>query len=129
MNQSKNLTTTVNVTRPFSEKDAKKIKQLYDNLPGLKVSDYETYEDYEKLFAFQKAWISASIATQEYCEKKYKIDYIKISMLEAEVYEKFMTGAGFDGSPSTGDTVFPITALLGALLAGALILKTYRKRS
>lgn len=135
-NKNTDLTTTKNVTRPFSAKDAKKIKKLYDALPGLKVSDYKTMADYKKLSAFIKAWTKASPATQKYCEEKYGIDYSKISMLEADVYDKlFGSGSGdADGdgngtSPGTGDIAFPMLSLVVAGLAGYVIVKTRKKKS
>ncbi|MGN0173597.1 MAG: hypothetical protein ACI39F_04065 [Acutalibacteraceae bacterium] len=133
-NKNTDLTTTVNVTRPFSLSDAKKIKKLYDALPGLSVDDYNTDADYKKLAAFIKAWTKASEATQKYCEEKYGIDYAKISMLEADVYEKlYGSGAngadgGDGGSPLTGDIAFPMVSLLVAGLAGYAIIKTRKKK-
>ena len=133
-NKNTDLTTTVNVTRPFNLSDAKKIKKLYDALPGLKVSDYKTMADYKKLSNFIKAWTKASEATQKYCEEKYGIDYSKIGMLEADVYEKlFGSGAGDDSnggtSPGTGDIAFPMLSLVVAGLAGYVIVKTRKKKS
>lgn len=132
--QSENITTTVDVTRPFSEKDAKYIKKLYDALPGFSVDDYETFEDYQKLSDFQKAWTEASIATQEYCEKEYNIDYAKISMLEAEVYDKLvangeMTADGYDASPETGDISLPVLYLVLFVISSIVVFKTMKKKS
>lgn len=129
-NKNTDLTTTTVVTRPFNMKDAKKIKKLYDALPGLSVDDYETEEDYNKLAAFIKAWSNASEATQKYCEEKYGIDYAEIGMLEADVYEKIF-GAGSwtdDTSPETGDVAFPMMSLLVAGISGYVILRTRKKR-
>ncbi|MEE1003032.1 MAG: hypothetical protein U0L17_04755 [Acutalibacteraceae bacterium] len=128
--QSESITTTVNVTRAFSSKDAKKIKKLYDALPGLSVDDYNTEEDYNKLAAFIEAWSSASEATQKYCEEEYGIDYADIGMLEQDVYEKLFLSGDYDStSPETSDTTFPIVVLLVALVAGILIIKTYRSKA
>ena len=130
-NKNTDLTTTVNVTRPFDEKDAKKIKKLYDALPGLTVDDYETVEDYNKLAAFIKAWSDASEATQKYCEEKYGIDYSAIGMLEQDVYDK-VYGSDWNGddgtSPGTGDIAFPMVALLIAGLSGYVVLRTRKKK-
>lgn len=133
--QSEGITTTVNVTRAFSLKDAKRIKKLYDALPGLSVDDYNTENDYKKLAKFIKAWSKASDTTQKYCEKNHKIDYAIIGMLEQDVYEKIY-GANSDNSdylsndesPLTNDTSFPIFVLLIAVLSGILVIKTYRKK-
>lgn len=128
--QSENITTTVNVTRAFSSKDAQKIKKLYDALPGLSVDDYNTEEDYKKLAAFIEAWSAASEATQKYCEEEYGIDYATIGMLEQDVYDKlYLSGDFDDSSPETSDTAFPIVILLAALIAGILIVKTYRSKA
>lgn len=130
------LTTTVDVTRPLDEEEAKKLKKMYDALPGLTVDDYETEEDYEKLSNFVKAWSKASKATQDYCEKEYGIDYAEIGMLEADVYEKIY-GSGSDGdyyddddpySSDTGDLAFPMVALLVAGLSGYVVLKTRKRK-
>ena len=134
--QNSDLTTTVQVTEAFSKKDAKKIKKLYDALPGLSVDDYETEEDYNKLAAFQKAWSKASDATQKYCEKEYGIDYSEIGMLEMDVWDKLM-GSGsigddwsddWDDSYDTGDMAFPMVAMLLVGLSGYVIVKTRKKK-
>ncbi len=127
------LTTTVDVTAPPNEDDIKKIKKLYDALPGLSVDDYETEEDYEKLAAFIKAWTKASLASQKICEERYGIDYAEIGMLEMDVYDKIYGGGGGDYddeySSDTGDLAFPMVALLIAGLSGYVVLKTRKRRS
>ena len=134
------LTTTADVTEPLDEKEALKLKQLYDALPGLSVDDYETEEDYQKLADFVKAWSKASILTQKYCEEKYGIDYAEIGMLEQDVYEKFYGSGAEDGdngygddddeySSDTGDFAFPMVALLIAGLSGYVVLKTRKRKS
>ena len=123
------LTTTIQVTEALSQKDAQKIKKLYDALPGLTVDDYETEEDYEKLLAFIKAWNESSIATQEYCQKEYGIDYITISMLEWDVYEKFYGADGIFNNYGTGDIAFPMLALLVAGISGYVLIRTRKRRA
>lgn len=145
-NKNTDLTTTVNVTRPLNLTEAKKLKKLYDALPGLTVDDYNTKADYNKLARFIKAWSKASEATQKYCEENYGIDYSLIGMLEQDVYDKiFGSGAGGAGgaggsgsefgddsdsgtSPETGDVAFPMMSLLVAGVSGYLILRTKKKK-
>ncbi len=133
--QSEEITTTILVTRPFDEKDAKKIKKLYDKLPGLSVDDYETEADYDKLAAFQKVWTDASDATQKYCEEEYDIDYASIGMLEMDVYDKIYGSGSWEDedsddvfSPSTDDMAFPAISLLLVCLSGCIIFKSRKKR-
>lgn len=124
--KNSDLTTT---TVDFGEVDlkaAKKVKNLYDALPGLNVEDYNSEADYDKLAAFIKAWTNLNPATQEYCEKEYGIDYSMIGMLEMDVYERiYIYGVG---SPDTGDLAFPMTALLIAGLAGYVIVRTRKRK-
>lgn len=123
----KGLTTTQNVTAPMKLSDAKKIKKLYDALPGLKASDYETVEDYDKLYALIKAWTDASLSTQEYCTKTWGIDYAELSMLESEVYEKLF-GAGSDDLFPMGDIAFPMLAIVVLGLSGYIVVRTSKRK-
>lgn len=127
--QSENITTTVNVTRPFNKNDAIKIKKLYDALPGLSVDDYSTEDDYNKLAEFIAAWSGASEATQKYCEEKYGINYALIGMLEQDVYTKIYGASNEDFSPKTADIEFPILSLLVALIAGMILVKFYKVKA
>lgn len=124
------LTTTQNVTAPLKLKDAKKIKKLYDALPGLKVSDYNTVEDYNKLYALIKAWTDASLSTQEYCTKTWGIDYAQLSMLEAEVYEKIFGVSSDDNDElfPMGDVAFPMLAIVVLGLSGYVVVRTRKSK-
>lgn len=123
----KGLTTTQNVTEPLKLSDAKKIKKLFDALPGLKASDYTTYEDYDKLYALIKAWTDASLSTQEYCTKTWGIDYSELSMLEAEVYENLF-GAGAGDLFPMGDIAFPMLAVIVLGISGYLVVRTRKSK-
>lgn len=130
-NKNSDLVTTTKITGTVSNQDAKKIKKLYDALPGLTVDDYETEEDYNKLAALIKAWSEANEETQKYCEEKYGIDYTLLGMLEYDVYEKiYGSGSGdYGDSPDTGDIAFPMMSLVVAGLAGYVIVRTRKKKA
>ena len=123
------LVTTTTPKQDLNMKEAKKIKKLYDALPGLDVDDYETEADYEKLADFIKAWSNANKPTQEYCEKEYGIDYSLIGMLEYDVYDKiYGSGWSDDGGYDMGDIAFPMASLVVAGLAGYVLIKTRKKK-
>lgn len=131
------LTTTVNVTEAPDEKAKLKIKKLYDALPGTELEDYivegdfaATEANYNKLVAFMKAWQEAPLATQAECEKEYGIDFITLSMLEADLYDYlYLNGDWGDDPYSTGDLAFPMVSLLVAGIAGYVIIRTRKKKA
>lgn len=108
--------------------DADAIYALFKQLPGTKLSDYNTPEDWAKLDKFIAACNEASAQTMQYLFNNTSLT----SDVYAQLLEIYMGDGGDygDDAPDTGaaSTAAPLAAAVAAIAAGYVIVKSRKRK-
>ena len=122
---NKTPTRTTEAKANRSEADA--IYALFKQLPGLKLSDYKTPEDWAKLDKFIEACNNATAQTMQYLYNNTSLT----SDVYGQLLEIYMGGGGYgDDAPETGasSAAAPLAAAAAAAVAAAYIIVKGRKK-
>ncbi len=118
----KEFATAAKTTEKANSSEADALYELYKQLPGTSLSDYDTPEAYAILEKFMNAYWDLSTSTQDYFQEKY------VSMDDIGALIEIYNELGFysDDVP-TGTSAAPIAALFVAAAAGFVMIRSRKK--
>lgn len=123
-----NKTPTRTTAPKADQSEADAIYALFKQLPGLKLSDYKTPEDWAKLDKFIEACNNASAQTMQYLYNNTSLT----SDVYGQLLEIYMGGGGDygDDAPETGATsaAAPLAAAFAAVAAAYVIVKSRKSK-